>query len=331
MNREQLINRKLALFGGVAPIMQAQAGDAFNLKNLVTLLVQLETSNEMTPQMTEATEYASYIPVKSNFPAVVGTKHTLQRKNGVGEGQDHSGTGNDIPLAEVFYDNVDLGVRSGSIGYQYSILELATASQAGITLEADKIQAARLGFEKHMSRIAWVGDLNLGLRGLFNQTGVNIQTALKAWETATPDEILADINDILSDAIEASEFNPAITPDTMILPTSLMRILTQRRIADNLETTIFEWVSKNNLLALEGKKLTIRATSRTESLGVGGIRRITVYRRDPACIEMRIPKELEFLAPQADGLDLFTPGYYLYQGVWLKRVDSLRYMDVPKT
>ena len=86
MNREQLINRKLALFGGVAPIMQAQAGDAFNLKNLVTLLVQLETSNEMTPQMTEATEYASYIPVKSNFPAVVGTKHTLQRKNGVGEG-----------------------------------------------------------------------------------------------------------------------------------------------------------------------------------------------------------------------------------------------------
>lgn len=46
---------------------------------------------------------------------------------------------------------------------------------------------------------------------------------------------------------------------------------------------------------------------------------------------MRIPKELEFLAPQPDGLDLFTPGYYLYQGVWLKRIDSLRYMDVPKT
>lgn len=66
-------------------------------------------------------------------------------------------------------------------------------------------------------------------------------------------------------------------------------------------------------------------------MGVGGIRRITVYRRDPACIEMRIPKELEFLAPQPDGLDLFTPGYYLYQGVWLKRIDSLRYMDVPKT
>jgi hypothetical protein len=60
-------------------------------------------------------------------------------------------------------------------------------------------------------------------------------------------QIARQINDILSDAIEASEFNPAITPDTMILPTSLMRILTQRRIADNLETTIFaEKKCRNN-------------------------------------------------------------------------------------
>lgn len=330
MNKDQLINRKLALFGGVAPLLQAQIGDAFNLKNLVTLLVNLETDNEMSPQLAEATEYAAFIPVKSNFPAVVGTKHTLQRKNGVGEGQAYSGTGGDIPLAEVVYDTVDLGVRAGVIGYQYSILEMATASQAGISLDADKIQAARLGFEKHMSRIAWTGEPNEGLHGLFNQVGVNVQTATTAWETATPDAILADINDILSDAIEASEFNPSITPDTMILPTSLMRILTQRRISENLETTLFEWVSKTNLLALEGKSLTIRGTSRCETLGVGATRRITVYRRDPACIEMRIPQELQFLAPQQHNLDVFTPGHYLYQGVWLKRVDSLRYLDVPQ-
>ncbi|WP_151730414.1 DUF2184 domain-containing protein [Acinetobacter junii] len=330
MNREQLINRKLALFGGVAPLLQAHVGDAFNLKNLVSLLVKLETDNEMTPQMAEATEYASYIPVKTNFPAVVGTKHSLQRKNGVGEGQDYSGTGMDFPLAEVLYDSVDLGVRAGVIGYQYSMLELATASQTGITLEADKIQAARLAYEKHMSRIAWLGEPSSGLKGFWNQTGVNVQTALKAWESATADEILADFNDILSDAIDASEFNPSVRPDTVILPVSLMRILTQRRIADNLETTLFEWISKNNLLALEGKPPTIRSSSRSENIGVGGTRRIAVYRRDPACIEMRIPQEVQFLAPQPQGLDLFTPGHYLYQGVWLKRVDSLRYLDVPK-
>ncbi|WP_252510820.1 DUF2184 domain-containing protein, partial [Acinetobacter baumannii] len=27
------------------------------------------------------------------------------------------------------------------------------------------------------------------------------------------------------------------------------------------------------------------------------------------------------------GVDIKVPGHYKYQGVWLKRVDSLRYLD----
>lgn len=331
LTKEQLINRKVALLHQFTPVFKAEVGDAFNLQSLAQKLVQYETTQDnMGPLMTEAMEYAQYIPVKTGFAAVVGTSHNLARKYGVGEGQEHSGTGGDIPLAEVFYDEISLKTRVGVIGYQYSITELATAGAAGISLEADKVEAARLSFEKHMSRIAWVGDLTVGLRGLFNQTGVSLNTALLAWESATPDEILADVNGILLDAITASEFNPAITPDMVVLPTSLMLVLTTRRIADNLETTLFEWISEKNVLALQNKPVTFRGTSRCETQGVGGTRRITVYRRDPSCIEMRIPQDLEFLAPQAQNLDLFTPGHYLYQGVWLKRVDSLRYLDVPQ-
>lgn len=328
--QEQLINRKMAGLEGVSGAMKAQVGDAFNLKNLASLLVKLETDDEMSPQLLEATEYAQFIPVKMNFPAVMGTSHELSRKKGVGEGQPYSGTGNDIPLAEVDYDSITLPTKAGVIGYQYSIHELATASQAGINLAGDKVQAARLGYEKHMSSLAWVGDVNTGLKGLTNQTGVTVVTAALAWETATPDEILEDFNDILSGAIEVSEFNASITPDTVVLPTSLMRVLTSRRIADNLETTLFDWVSKNNLLALEGKPLAIRGKSRLEAAGAKNRRRIIVYRRDPDCIEMRIPQDLQFLAAQPTGLDVYFPGHYLYQGVWLKRVDSLRYLDIPE-
>lgn len=331
LTKEQLINRKIALLQKYTPEFKAQVGDAFNLQSLARMLVQYETTqDDMGPMMTEATEYAQYIPTKVGFPAVVGTSHDLIRKSGVGEGQSYSGTGGEVPLAEVKYDEISLKTRAGVMGYQYSIMELATAGAAGITLEADKIEAARLGFEKHMSRIAWIGEPNEGLYGLFNQDGVSLNTATTAWESATADAILADINDVLADAIDASEYNPAITPDMVLLPTSLMRVLTTRRLADNLETTLFEWISKNNLLALQNKPVTFRGTSRCETQGVGGTRRITVYRRDPSCIEMRIPQDLEFLAPQPQNLDLFTPGHYLYQGVWLKRVDSLRYLDVPQ-
>lgn len=329
-NLEMLIAQKEKQLQQFTPSFQAHVGDAFNLKHLAKLLVQLETDNEMTPQMAEAMEYAKFIPVNQNFSAVIGTSHTLQRKKGVGEGKTYSGTGGDIPLAEVKYDDISLQTQAGAIGYQYSIFELATAGQTGINLQGDKIQAARLGFEKHMSRVAWIGEPEKGLKGLFNQTGVEVKTAKKAWENATPDEILADFNDMLYDALDDTEYQSNITPDTVILPVSLMRVLTSRRIADNLETTLYDWIVKNNAFALQNKPLTIIGSSRPEKLGIGETRRITVYRKDPACIEMRIAQDLTFLAPQPQGLDVFTPGHYLYQGVWLKRVDSLRYCDVPK-
>lgn len=327
---QQAINRRLAGLSGLTATFQSMVGDAFNLQTLARLLVQAETQNDITPQMTEATEYSQYLPVRNNFPAVVGTSHDLQRKRGVGEGKQYSGTGNDIPLAEVIYDSVSLAVKPGVIGYQYSIMELATASAMGLQLDGDKIQAARLGFEKHMSRVAWYGEPETGLKGLLNQTGVDTQAALEAWDTATPDEILGDVNNTISDAMDASEYNASITPDTMLLPTSLMKILTTRRLADNIETTIYDHIMKNNMLTLEGRPFVVRATKRLETAGVGSTRRVVMYRRDPACIEMRIPQELQFLAGQPSGLDVFFPGHYLYQGVWLKRVDSLRYLDVPQ-
>ncbi len=327
---EQLINRKCASMQALVPNFQAAVGDAFNLQNLANLLVQLETNNEMTPQLAEAAEYANFLPVKQNFPAVVGTSHELSRKNGIGEGQAYSGTGGDIPLAEVIYDSITLPVKAGVIGYQYSIHELATAAQTGITLESDKVSAARLGFEKHMSSIAWVGEPSTGLKGLINQTGVDTVAALVAWDTATPEQILEDFNGIIADALDGSAFEAGIRPDTILLPTSLMRVLTSRFVSDARDTTIFDHIAKNNMLALEGTAPTIRATKRLETAGVAGTRRIVVYRRDPSCIEMRIPQDLTFLSPQAKDLDVFTPGHYLYQGVWLKRVDSLRYLDVPQ-
>lgn len=327
---QQAINRKLAGLNGLSTNFQAAVGDAFNLQNLAQILVNVENQNDMTPQMTEATEYANYIPVVTGFTAAIDTSNKLKRKKGVGEGQAHSGTGSDIPLAEVVYDDIDLPTKAGSIGYEYGILELAAASLRGIALDADKIEAARLGYEKHMGRVAFYGEASTGVKGLLNQTGVDVIAVAEAWETATADEILADVNSQIESAMDASEFNTSITPDTFLIPTSLMSILVTRRLADNLATTILDHVLKNNMLTLQGKPFIIRAMSRLQTAGVGGTRRTIMYRRDPACIEMRIPQEVQFLTGQPRGLDVFFPGHYLYQGVWLKRVDSLRYMDVPQ-
>lgn len=311
----------------VADHIKAKVGDAFNMETLARLMVNVESINGMTPQMAELMEYAKYIPVNNNINAVVGTSHNLQRKQGVGEGKAFSGTGMDIPLAESVYDSVSLATKMGVVGYQYSIHEIATALAMGITLEADKIAAAQMAFERHMSKVAWIGEAETGLKGFYNQDGVAVTSKTINFATAPVVDILDLFNTIIYDDIDASEFDSDVAINTLILPTSVARTLAGRTVSATNETPLIKYIRENNEAALEGRTLEITANRRGNGMGDADSDRIVSYNRDPNSIEMRIPQELQFEPAQATGMDIFVPGSYMYQGVWLKRVDSMRYYD----
>lgn len=311
----------------VADHIKAKVGDAFNLESLARLMVQVENINGMTPQMMELMEYAKYIPVNNNISANIGTSHNLQRKQGVGEGKAFGGTGMDIPLAEVIYDEISLPTKAGVIGYQYSILEIATAMAMGINLEADKIAAAQMGFERHMSKVAWNGEASTGVKGFFNQDGVAVDTRTIDFATAPVASILDLINTIIYDSADAAEYDSDVAVNTVILPTSIARTLAGRTVSANNETPLIKYIRDNNEASLEGRSIEITANRRGKGMGTAGADRIVSYNKNPNCIEMRIPQELSFEPAQPKGLDIFVPGSYIYQGVWLKRIDSMRYYD----
>lgn len=307
----------------VAGAIKASVGDAFNLQNLAKLFVEAEKQDTISPQMANVMDYAKFIPVNNAITAVYGTSVNLQRKQGVGLGRAYAGTGMDIPLAEVVYDEVSLKTRAGSIGYQYSIMELQTALAMGVSLQNDKIAAARLAFERHMSNVAWFGEDETGLKGFYNQTGVNLTTKTLDFDKASITDILTFINGVIFDS-------DAIAPTDIILPVSLARSLSGRIISDHNPVTFLDYIRKNNEATLEGKHLNITTSKRGVGRGADSADRIVSYCKSPDCIEMRIPKELVFESAQKTGLDVFVPGSYLYQGVWLKRIDSMRYVDVKK-
>ena len=314
----------------VADHIRAKVGDAFNLESFARLMVQVEQINGMTPQMAELMEYAKYIPVNNNINAVVGTSHNLARKQGVGEGKAYSGTGMDIPLAEVIYDEVSLPTKIGTIGYQFSIHEIATAMAMGISLEADKIAAAQMGFERHMSKVAWVGEASTGVKGFYNQDGVAVDARTIDFATAPVATILDLFNTIIYDDADAAAFDDDVSINTLVLPTSVARTLAGRTVSATNETPLIKYIRENNEAALEGRTIEITANRRGNGMGAASADRIVSYNRDPNCIEMRIPQELSFEPAQPKGLDVFVPGSYIYQGVWLKRIDSMRYYDTKK-
>lgn len=314
----------------VAGYVQAQVGDAFSLDNLAQLMINAERIDATTPQLQAALDYAKFIPVKSNFGGVLGTSHNLQRKQAVGRGKPFAGTGMDIPLAEVVYDEVSLATKAGSIGYQYSLMEVATALAMGMQLDNDKQAAARLAFERHMSDVAWFGEPETGLRGFYNQTGVALSNQTIDFATAPVAALLDFINTVIADAQDASEYDSSIAMTTIILPTNVSRALASRTTGADAAKPLLAYIRENNEAALEGRSIEITSSRRGNGRGETGADRVVAYCKDPNCIEMRIPQDLRFEPAQAKGLDMFVPGSYLYQGVWLKRVDSMRYYDVKK-
>ncbi|MEG2264124.1 MAG: DUF2184 domain-containing protein [Acinetobacter sp.] len=309
----------------VAQVVQATVGDAFNIDRLAQLFIKLEEINEISPQLQQVMDYAKYIPVQP-VSAVFGGGEVLSRKHGVGIGEDYSGTGNDFPLAEVEYDTVSLPVKVGVIGYQYSIMELAAAHTLGLQLESDKVQAARLAAEKHLSQIAWYGNSKTGVKGFLNQTGVTIVTSTTNWATATIEQILADFNASLADPDELFDNDASVQPDTYLMASNQYASLAGRVVPDSGGKTFLKYIEENNIFATQNKPLTIRGLGRSNAQGTAGADRSIIYRRDPTCIQMKCD-DVSFLAAQPTGVDIKVPGHYKYQGVWLKRVDSLRYLD----
>lgn len=261
MNQLQQMMARLA---PVAGVLQANVGDAFNLQNLAQLFVQAEKIDGLSPQMAQVMDYAKFIPVNTSINAVYGTSTNLQRKQGVGLGKAFSGTGMDIPLAEVVYDEVSLKTQLGAVGYQYAMEEIKTAAAMGISLENDKVAATRLAFEKHMSNVAWHGEAETGLKGFYNQDGVALNAKTIDFATATVQQLLDFFNGIIFDAIDAAEHDNSIAPTDIILPMSVARALSGRTTTDVNPVPVMDYIRKNNEAALEGRG--VLSTSRQASM-----------------------------------------------------------------
>lgn len=126
----------------------------------------------------------------------------------------------------------------------------------------------------------------------------------------------------MADAEDLVDGDVSVQPDTYLMASNQYLHLSTRVVADSGGKTFLKFIEENNIFASQGKPLTIRGLGRSNGKGTAGADRSIIYRRDPSCIQMKCD-DVTFLAAQPVGVDIKVPGHYKYQGVWLKRVDSL--------
>lgn len=302
-------------------LLDAQAAMGFVISQ--TSYIERQVNEIVYPDI----QYPGLIPVDTSAPEWIKSV-TYYSSDKIGKADWINGNSDDIPLASTERSKFETSVHMAGIGYGYGLEEISQAQMLGIPLTADDANAARRAYEEMVDRVALAGDASKGFSGLFNFPGVTAGTAVTGnWNTATADQILADVNTALT--VQASGTMFTAFSDTLLLPYSKFLLLATRKVNDQGLESILTYLQKNNVYtATTGRPLLLKGLNGLDTSGAGGTARMISYRRDPSVLKMHIPMPHRFLPVyQAGPIRWEVPGIFRLGGVDIRRPAEVRYTD----
>jgi hypothetical protein len=278
-------------------------------------------------------QYSRLIPVDSSAnPWAKSVTYYSSDQFGQAEFFEH--LADDMPRADVTREKHETTVRMAGIGYGYTLEELGQAMMIpGTNLSNDRAAAARRAYEEFVDDAALRGKAAANWSGILNYPCIQTDFAdddgtgaSMAWDDKTTDQVLRDINVVLSGIYTATlQIEMA---DTLLLPIGPMLTLSTRRI-ENTNDTLGSFLKANNVYTVQtGQPLDIVGVRGLETAGVGGTGRMVAYRRDPDVLKMHIPMPHRFLPVWQTGPMRFdVPGIFRLGGLEIRRPKAVRYVD----
>lgn len=219
---------------------------------------------------------------------------SLGTGNGIGNGKAWIGKDtNQITGISSDISKVPHQLRPWAMELKYSILELESAAKLGRPIDQQKFEGLQLKHQMDIDEQVYMGDTGTGDTGLVNNSLVTNVSNLPAgvstmttWVGKTPDEILADVNLMLTSVWQASAW--AVMPDRLLLPPAQFGYISTQKVSNAGNISILRYIQENNLLSTSGKgKLDIAPLKWLIGAGVGGtigtvgtVDRAVVYTKD---------------------------------------------------
>ena len=196
--------------------------------------------------------------------------------NGIGNGKAWIGkTTDQVAGVSVDIAKVPNPLSVWGLELKYTILELESAAKLGRPVDAQKFEALQLKHQMDIDEQVYIGDTAIGFKGLINNASV-VATNLPAgvsgfskWANKTPDEILADVNAMITAVWARSAW--AVMPNRILIPPAQFGFISTAKIGNAANTSILKYVLENNILITSGQgPLTILPLKWCIGAGVGG-------------------------------------------------------------
>jgi len=306
---------------GAIPLIDAQAALGFVIAQ--ASIIEPGIYRTVYPDI----QYRTLVPVDTSG-SEFATSVTYFSQDQYGKADWINGNADDIPKAGTVRSKFETPVYTAGIGYGYGWEEIGRAQMFGINLSTEDASAARRASEEMVDRVALLGDASKGFTGLFNAAGVTpVAAPTGNWATATPDQIVADMNQSLLNVFNGT--NTASIADRLLLPWSRYLLIATRKMGDNSDMTILQWFLANNVYTVQtGQQLTVRGQRGLDTAGVGGVPRLVAYRYDPNVLKLHMPMPHRFLpAWQIGPLRWDIPGVMRLGGLDVRLPKEVVYLD----
>jgi len=223
--------------------------------------------------------------------------------------------GRDMPRADIGGKETTIPVRDAHISYGFTTSEIRSAAITGMPLSSRKASMAVRGNEELFNDVAFFGDADVGLVGLFTHPNIPVTVAPDGastgpeWATKTPDEILLDLNNAVNDV----NINTLLVEEvnTLLLNPANRALIATTARSPNSDTTILQYFVQNNefisgvesVIACNECKASIQADK-----GLGNFNVMVAFNNSADSMVVEIPMELKFLAEQHVGMEILVPG-----------------------
>ena len=213
----------------------------------------------------------------------------------------------DFPRVDIYGEEKAVKVKGIGDSYGYSIKEIRASQRTGKNLDQRRAITARRAHDEMMNRMALKSNTADGTFGLLDFPGITEVTlqadgtnSSKTWASKTPDQIVRDINDLVSAVMEPTSAREV--PDTLLLPIAQYNDIATRRIGEAGEKTLMRYILDNSPYIKR-----IDWLSELKNFGAGGTNRALVGRFDEEHLTLEIPQPFEQFEAQQEGMEFTIP------------------------
>ena len=270
----------------------------------------------------------AFVLIPLSFEAGPGASEITYRSfRGVGRAKIISDYATDFPRVDELGVENTVKVKDVGASFGYSIREIRASQLAGKNLNTARAMRADQAVMEEIDDIAWSGNTEHNIQGLIDYPGITEYTVpagastLKTWASKTPDEIVADINGIITEGVMDTT-NGIEIPDTLILPIKQYNLLVTTRMTGNSDKTILAFVLENNPYLKN-----VEWVTELKGVGAGATDRMMVYPKDPNNLTLEIPSQPEQLDVEQKGAEFSVPVMGSTAGVIVYYPLSVAYAD----